>query len=62
MNKSILTEHMTQASQQIEHDSFAIVDQGVEPHDYTGVPWHMVRRRIHATAESGLFIADHEYP
>lgn len=49
MNKSILTEHMTQASQQIEHD-------------YTGVPWHMVRRRIHATAESGLFIADHDYP
>ena len=37
MNKSIITEHMTQASQQIEHDSFAIVDQEVEPHDYTEV-------------------------
>lgn len=46
-----VTEQLTQAGQQIEHDSFAIVDQEVSEHAYTAEQWPLVRRMIHATAD-----------
>lgn len=52
-----ITEQLTQAGQQIEHDSFAIVDREAGPHTYTAEQWPLVRRMIHATADfefSGL--------
>lgn len=51
MQQNIITEQMTQAGQQIEHDSFAIVDQEAGVHHYTDEQWQIVRRIIHATAD-----------
>jgi precorrin-8X/cobalt-precorrin-8 methylmutase len=48
---NIVTEQLTQAGQQIEHDSFAIVDAEAGAHDYTPGQWQVVRRIIHATAD-----------
>ena len=48
---NIVTEQLTQAGQQIEHDSFAVVDQEVGKHNYTDDQWPVVRRMIHATAD-----------
>lgn len=48
---NIVTEQLTQAGQQIEHDSFAIVDQEVGEHHYSADQWPLVRRMIHATAD-----------
>lgn len=45
------TEQLTQAGQQIEHDSFAIVDGEVGEHTYRANEWQVVRRMIHATAD-----------
>lgn len=50
MNNTI-TEQLTQAGQQIEHDSFAIVDREAGSHPYTAEQWPLVRRMIHATAD-----------
>ena len=46
-----ITEQLTQAGRQIEHDSFAIVDREAGPHAYTEEQWPLVRRMIHATAD-----------
>ncbi|MDF1581864.1 MAG: precorrin-8X methylmutase [Methyloprofundus sp.] len=51
MPQNTVTEQMTQAGQQIEHDSFAIVDQEVGAHHYSAAQWNIVRRMIHATAD-----------
>lgn len=51
MNTNTVTEQLTKAGQQIEHDSFAIVDKEAGPRDYTDEQWHIVRRMIHATAD-----------
>lgn len=48
---NIVTEQLTQAGQQIEHDSFAVVDQEVGEHHYSADQWPLVRRMIHATAD-----------
>ena len=48
---NVVTEQLTQAGQQIEHDSFAIVDNESGTHDYTDAQWNIVRRMIHATAD-----------
>lgn len=45
------TEQLTLAGQQIEHDSFAIVDLEVGAHAYRANEWQVVRRMIHATAD-----------
>ncbi|MHB8453677.1 MAG: precorrin-8X methylmutase [Acidiferrobacterales bacterium] len=46
-----ITEQLTQAGRQIEHESFAIVDREAGPHRYTAQQWPVVRRMIHATAD-----------
>ena len=47
-----VTEQMTTAGQQIEHDSFAIVDnEAGERGNYSEAQWQIVRRMIHATAD-----------
>jgi len=46
-----VTEQMTAQGRQIEHDSFAIVDQESGSHDYSDDQWQIVRRMIHATAD-----------
>jgi precorrin-8X/cobalt-precorrin-8 methylmutase len=51
MSKNSVTEQMTQAGQQIEHDSFAIVDKEAGSYSYTDAQWQIVRRMIHATAD-----------
>lgn len=51
MSQNIQTEQLTQAGQQIEHDSFAIVDSEVGNHAYQAAQWQIVRRMIHATAD-----------
>lgn len=51
MTCNIQTEQLTQAGQQIEHDSFAIVDREVGEHGYQADQWQVVRRMIHATAD-----------
>lgn len=51
MTRNIQTEQLTQAGQQIEHDSFAIVDQEAGSHAYRADEWQVVRRMIHATAD-----------
>ncbi len=51
MTSNIQTEQLTQAGQQIEHDSFAIVDREVGSHAYAEAQWQVVRRMIHATAD-----------
>ncbi|TPW13823.1 MAG: precorrin-8X methylmutase, partial [Halothiobacillaceae bacterium] len=50
-NTNTVTEQLTPAGQQIEHDSFAIVDQEVGEHNYSAEQWPIVRRMIHATAD-----------
>ncbi|WP_305907640.1 precorrin-8X methylmutase [Methylomarinum sp. Ch1-1] len=49
--KNIVTEQLTHAGRQIEHDSFAIVDAEAGPHGYSTEEWQVVRRMIHATAD-----------
>lgn len=49
--QNTVTEQLTQAGQQIEHDSFAIVDTEAGPHAYSPGQWQVVRRIIHATAD-----------
>lgn len=49
--KNIITEQLTQAGQQIEHNSFAIVDAEAKSHAYSPEQWQIVRRIIHATAD-----------
>jgi len=53
MNTSgnIFTEQLTRLGQQIEHESFAVVDQEAGQHTYTAEQWPVVRRMIHATAD-----------
>lgn len=49
---NVITEQMTKAGQQIEHDSFAIVDnEAGERGNYSEAQWQVVRRMIHATAD-----------
>jgi len=48
---NIITEQLTPVGQQIEHDSFAIVDKETGEHNYPADQWHIVRRMIHATAD-----------
>lgn len=48
---NIITEQMTRLGQQIEHDSFAVVDAEAGPHAYSNTQWPVVRRMIHATAD-----------
>lgn len=50
MNNTI-TEQLTPAGRQIEHDSFAIVDREAGAHAYSAAEWPIVRRMIHATAD-----------
>nr|VFJ71010.1 MAG: precorrin-8X methylmutase [Candidatus Kentron sp. FW] len=47
----MITEQLTDAGRQIEHDSFAIIDQEAGPHTYGEDQWPIVRRMIHATAD-----------
>lgn len=47
-----VTEQLTQTGQQIEQDSFAIIDREVgAAHGYTAEQWPLVRRMIHATGD-----------
>lgn len=48
---AVVTEQLTAAGQQIEHESFAIVDREAGEHWYTPEQWPLVRRMIHATAD-----------
>ncbi len=48
---NVVTEQLTKAGQQIEHDSFAIVDKETGEHNYPSDQWQIVRRMIHATAD-----------
>jgi len=48
---NVVTEQLTAQGRQIEHDSFAIVDQESGSHSYTESQWQVVRRMIHATAD-----------
>ncbi|WP_367155854.1 precorrin-8X methylmutase [Methylomonas sp. HYX-M1] len=48
---NVITEQLTAAGRQIEHDSFAIVDAEAGPHHYTAEQWQVVRRIIHASAD-----------
>jgi precorrin-8X/cobalt-precorrin-8 methylmutase len=48
---NIATEQMTRLGQQIEHESFAVVDQEAGEHAYSAGEWPVVRRMIHATAD-----------
>ena len=49
--ENIVTEQLTAAGRAIEHDSFAIIDAEVGPHDYSAEQWPLVRRMIHANAD-----------
>jgi precorrin-8X/cobalt-precorrin-8 methylmutase len=51
MSSNIVTEQLTDAGRQIEHDSFAIVDREAGPHSYSEQQWQVVRRIIHASAD-----------
>jgi precorrin-8X/cobalt-precorrin-8 methylmutase len=51
MSNNIVTEQMTRLGQQIEHESFAVVDNEAGEHAYTEDQWPLVRRMIHATAD-----------
>lgn len=62
MQNNTVTEQMTQAGQQIEHDSFAIVDQEAGSHQYTAAQWQIVRRMIHATADFEFNGLTHFHP
>ena len=48
---TIVTEQLTQAGRDIEHESFAIVDREAGPRAYSAGQWPVVRRMIHATAD-----------
>ncbi len=50
MNTTV-TEQLTAAGRQIEHESFAVIDREAGPHGYTPAQWPIVRRMIHATAD-----------
>ncbi|TAM48223.1 MAG: precorrin-8X methylmutase [Gammaproteobacteria bacterium] len=50
MNATV-TEQLTRAGRDIEHESFAIIDREAGPHGYTPEQWPIVRRMIHATAD-----------
>ena len=43
-HSNIATEQMTRLGQQIEHESFAVVDQEAGEHAYTAEQWPVVRR------------------
>ncbi|VFN01811.1 MAG: precorrin-8X methylmutase [Candidatus Kentron sp. G] len=47
----MITEQLTDAGRQIEHDSFAIIDQEAGLHAYGEDQWPIVRRMIHASAD-----------
>lgn len=49
--QNIATEQMTRMGQQIEHESFAVVDLEAGVHHYQADQWPVVRRMIHATAD-----------
>ncbi len=49
--QNTITEQLTKVGQQIEHDSFAIVDREAGVHHYSEAQWQIVRRMIHATAD-----------
>lgn len=51
MSNNSVTEQMTRLGQQIEHESFAVVDNEAGQHCYTEEQWPLVRRMIHATAD-----------
>ncbi|OGG94520.1 MAG: precorrin-8X methylmutase [Candidatus Lambdaproteobacteria bacterium RIFOXYD2_FULL_50_16] len=51
MNANQVTEQLTEAGRQIEHNSFAIVDQEAGAHNYGPSQWQVVRRMIHASAD-----------
>ncbi|MCP4238457.1 MAG: precorrin-8X methylmutase [Aestuariibacter sp.] len=51
MTNNTVTEQLTRLGQQIEHESFAIVDQEAGAHHYSASEWSLVRRMIHATAD-----------
>ncbi len=48
---NVVTEQLTAAGRQIEHDSFAIVDSEAGQHNYPADQWQIVRRMIHASAD-----------
>jgi len=48
---TIVTEQLTPAGRDIEHESFATVDREAGRHAYTAEQWPIVRRMIHATAD-----------
>nr|VFJ94959.1 MAG: precorrin-8X methylmutase [Candidatus Kentron sp. H]VFJ95896.1 MAG: precorrin-8X methylmutase [Candidatus Kentron sp. H]VFK01945.1 MAG: precorrin-8X methylmutase [Candidatus Kentron sp. H] len=47
----MVTKQLTRAGQQIENDSFAIIDAEAGSHRYEPDQWPIVRRMIHATAD-----------
>jgi len=49
--QNTVTEQLTRAGRAIEHDSFAVIDREVGPHDYAPHQWPIVRRMIHANAD-----------
>lgn len=51
MTGNSVTEQLTRAGREIEHDSFAIVDREAGAHAYSDAQWQIVRRMIHATAD-----------
>lgn len=51
MTTNTITEQLTAAGRAIEHDSFAIIDAEVGPHNYNADQWPLVRRMIHANAD-----------
>ncbi|NPU95191.1 MAG: precorrin-8X methylmutase [Gammaproteobacteria bacterium] len=51
MTNNSVTEQLTRLGQQIEHASFAIVDEEAGAHHYGADEWTLVRRMIHATAD-----------
>ncbi len=51
VNANVVTEQLTAAGRAIEHDSFAVIDREVGPHDYDAGQWPIVRRMIHANAD-----------
>lgn len=59
---NIVTEQMTRLGQQIEHDSFAVVDSEAGSHDYRAEQWPVVRRMIHATADFEFNGLTHFHP
>ncbi len=51
MTTNSITEQLTAAGREIEHNSFAIVDREAGAHAYPAAQWQIVRRMIHATAD-----------